>query len=389
MQSISWSLDDLLKDYVTLQEEYSLISVTGLSIDSRSTQAGDLFFALKGLQQHGLLHSQQAIDNGAVAIAWESSDEIKLQDIPKELPCIEIDNLQTKLGLIGQHFYTDVSKHMHVIGVTGTDGKTSVSQFIAQALHSLNATCGVIGTLGYGIYPNYKQASHTTPDALTTHGLLYNYNTDGAKHAVIEASSHGLVQGRLNGVNINTAVFTNLGRDHMDYHTSVEAYGEAKKLLFKTTDLQHAVINVDDEFGQKLASEFSDQLNMITYSIYGNSKQSDNYIKAKNIKFSVGETSFEISSNWGHASVTTKLVGSFNVSNALAVMAALLANGIDFEHAVTAVQSMQTVPGRMEFIDPIAAQKKSPTVVVDYAHTPQALDNVLKVLRAQCVGKLH
>ena len=382
MQTINWSLDELLKGWVTLQEDHSTISINGLSIDSRSITAGDLFFALQGQQQHGLQFSQQAINNGAAAIAWESSDRIIQQDLPTTLPCIEISNLQSKLGLIGQRFYHNISKHMHIIAVTGTDGKTSVSQFVAQALQNLNFPCGVIGTLGYGMYPKFEVASHTTPDAIRIHDLLYDYHVAGAKHAVVEASSHGLSQGRLNGVEIDTAVFTNLGRDHMDYHDSIEDYGNAKRLLFKYESLQNAVINIDDNFGILLAKEFSDQLDVITYSIQANSIRSDFYINAININVDADNTHFEIQSSWGGAKISTKLVGNFNVSNLLAVLGVLLAHGIDFDDAVRVVGSVQTVPGRMEFIS------NDPAVVIDYAHTPQALANVLKVLREHCVGKL-
>lgn len=382
MQTIDWSLDELLKGWATLQKNHSTISIRGLSIDSRLTTAGDLFIALQGLQQHGLQHSQHAISNGAVAIVWESSEEINQRDLPSDVPCIEIFGLEAKLGLISKRFYHNSTKHMHIIAVTGTDGKTSVSQFIAQALQKLNVSCGVIGTLGYGVYPHYDAATHTTPDAIRTHALLNDYYLAGAKHAVIEASSHGLSQGRLNGVEINTAVFTNLGRDHMDYHDSIEDYGNAKRLLFQSEKLQNAVINIDDDFGLHLAKEFSDQLNVITYSIQVDATHSDSFIKAVNIEVEAGSTHFDVQSSWGSANITTKLVGNFNVNNLLAVLGALLAQGTAFDEAVRVVESVQTVPGRMEFIS------TNPAVVIDYAHTPQALANVLKVLGEHCVGKL-
>lgn len=390
MQNTLWSLQNLLEGWVSLQAQHSSIPVHGLSIDSRSTRVGDLFFALKGLEQHGLQHSSQAIDNGAVAIAWESDEAISLDDLPNSVPFIEVSDLHSKLGLIGQRFYADVSQHMHVVGVTGTDGKTSVSQFIAQALQHLNIPCGVIGTLGYGVFPNLSVASHTTPDAIRVHGLLHEYYSDDVKHAVIEASSHGLVQGRLNGVNFNTAVLTNLGRDHMDYHASIKEYAKAKKLLFQSENLQHAIINVDDEFGKELAHEFSESLNVIRYSISSDLDQSDPFLSASNIEFRLGETYFDIASSWGNARISTKLVGSFNVSNLLAVLGVLLANGFDFNRAVSAVKSLKTVSGRMEFIRVSKSDKQNaPVVVIDYAHTPQALENVLKVLRAQCDGNLY
>ena len=281
---------------------------------------------------------------------------------------------------------------MNVIAVTGTDGKTSVSQFIAQALQQLNSGCGVIGTLGYGVYPNFEAASHTTPDAVRVHGLLHDFYLDEVKNVVLEASSHGLSQSRLNGVEIDTAVFTNLGRDHMDYHQSMDDYFKSKRILFQSENLKNAVINTDDEYGVRLAKEFSSQVNVVSYSIKPNAKFDDknivNYIHAINIQTKAGETSFEIDSSWGGAVVKTNLLGKFNISNLLAVMGALLVSDIEFDDAVKVISTLRTVPGRMELIAKEATVGDVPTVVVDYAHTPQALMSVLKVLREQCEGKL-
>lgn len=390
---ICWPLYKLLEGWATVQEDHSEISITGLSLDSRSAKKGDLFFAMQGLQQHGLEHAPQAIANDAAAIVWESSNEVSAKTLPTQVPCLEVDKLQGGLGHICQRFYSNPSAHMNVIAVTGTDGKTSVSQFIAQALQQLNANCGVMGTLGYGIYPSFSAASHTTPDAVRVQGLLYEFYLGEVNNVVLEASSHGLSQSRLNGVEIDTAVFTNLGRDHMDYHPTVEDYFKSKRLLFQNTYLKNAVVNIDDEFGVRLATEFSDQLNVISYSIEQSAKSSENhsvnYIYAVNIHSQAGETSFEIDSSWGNAVVKTSLLGKFNISNLLAVMGSLLASNIEFDDAIKAISALQTVPGRMELIDVAkGSNKSSPTVVVDYAHTPQALMNVLKVLKEQCESKL-
>jgi UDP-N-acetylmuramoyl-L-alanyl-D-glutamate--2,6-diaminopimelate ligase len=398
---ISWPLDKLLEGWATLQAHYSETSITGLSIDSRSTKKGDLFFAMQGLKQHGLEYSPQAIANDAAALVWESSSEVDVKTLPKQVPehvpCLEVKDLQAKLGLICQRFYSNPSAHMNVIAVTGTDGKTSVSQFIAQALQQLNSICGVIGTLGYGVYPNFEAASHTTPDAVRMQGLLHDLFLDQVKNVVLEASSHGLSQSRLNGVEIDTAVFTNLGRDHMDYHQTIEDYFKSKRLLFQSANLKNAVINIDDEFGFRLATEFSNQLNVINYSIKSNNDLSTRqtfvgsakYINALNIMSDAGKTCFEIDSSWGPAIVKTNLIGKFNVSNLLAVMGALLVSGIEFDDAVKAISAVHTVPGRMELITKeMGASAFAPAVVIDYAHTPQALMNVLKVLRAQCEGRL-
>ncbi|MFK7814978.1 MAG: UDP-N-acetylmuramoyl-L-alanyl-D-glutamate--2,6-diaminopimelate ligase [Gammaproteobacteria bacterium] len=388
--SLRWPLGKLLEGWVNVQINHSDTSITGLSLDSRSASQGDLFFALQGLQQHGVEYSQHAMANGATALVWESSKEVKEEVLPHGIPCIELEGLHSKLGLICKRFYNNPSARINVIAVTGTDGKTSVSQFIAQTFNQLNVPCGVVGTLGYGVYPKFDDASHTTPDAVHMHGLLYGFNVDGVSNVVLEASSHGLSQGRLQGVEVNTAVFTNLGRDHMDYHKSYDDYFNAKKLLFQFSNLKNAVINVDDEAGARLVDEFSNSLNVVTYSIKSDAIKSDSYVNALNIEYAGGKTSFKVESSWGKADVKTKLFGKFNISNLLAVMGSLLVSGVKFDDAVNAISFVNTVPGRMEFVSNgrDSSNANSPAVVVDYAHTPQALINVLKVLREHCDGKL-
>ncbi len=390
-ETYTWPLGKLLEGWVNVQFNHSKTSITGLSLDSRATTCGDLFFALQGLQQHGVEYSQQAVANGAAALVWESSGLVNDENLPNNIPCVEIAELQSKLGLICKRFYHNPSAHMNVIAVTGTDGKTSVSQFIAQTFNQLDVPCGVVGTLGYGIYPNFDEVSHTTPDAVRMHSILHGLYIDKVSCVVLEASSHGLSQGRLQGVEVDTAVFTNLGRDHMDYHKSRDEYFNAKKILFQTTNLKNAVINVDDEAGVRLAGEFSSQLRVITYSIKLNSIKLDSYVNAMNIKYANGKTSFDIESSWGNAEVTTKLFGKFNISNLLAVLGSLLASDVAFDDAVSAISAVKTVAGRMEFITSeklLDVQVNSPAVVVDYAHTPQALINVLRVLREHCNGEL-
>ncbi len=388
--AVTWSLGRLLKDWCDVQIIHSDIPISGLSLDSRSISKGDLFFALQGSQQHGVEYSQQAVANGAAALAWEASSQVNVNDLPSSIPCLEIENLQNKLGLICKRFYNNPSSQMNIIAVTGTDGKTSVSQFIAQALHQLDVSCGVIGTLGYGRFPNFDAASHTTPDAVRMHSILNDLYLSEVHHVVLEASSHGLNQGRLNGVEIDTAVFTNLGRDHMDYHQSLDDYFRAKRLLFQSPQLKNAVINIDDEAGVRLAEERSSQLNVITYSIDSKLMDKNSYVNATNIEYVAGETSFEIVSSFGRANIKTNLFGKFNISNLLAVMGSLITSGFEFEQAVKIISNLKTVPGRMEFVDYERNLNKQdlPAVVIDYAHTPQALINVLKVLKEHCAGKL-
>lgn len=388
--AISWSLVELLEGWAQVLAPRANTMISGLSLDSRFIKPGDLFFAMRGLQRHGLEYSQYAIANGAAAIAWEPDQSVKRDSLPCVIPCVPIPALQQKVGVIAQRFYHHPSVNINVIGVTGTDGKTSVSQFIAQTFEQLKISCGVIGTLGYGVYPDFIAASHTTPDAIRIQGLLHDFFEKKVVNAVIEASSHGLKQGRLNGVAMSTAVFTNLGRDHMDYHSSLEDYGNAKTILFHMPHLQSAVINIDDEFGCRLASDLDRQVNVIRYSCSNQGLGSripgfGSYIYAQRIHATQDATVIEVNSSWGNATIESKLCGRFNVSNIFAAMGALLASGFPFQDTVKAISLVQTVPGRMERV---TNHKNAPTVIVDFAHTPQALKNVLQVVREQCVGKL-
>lgn len=381
----SWLLADLLEGWAQVQASDANTIITGLSLDSRVTKAGDLFFAVQGLHRHGLEFSQQAVTRGAAAIAWESDHGVKPDKLPDSAPNIAISALQQEIGFIAQRFYHNPSAHINIIGVTGTDGKTSVSQFIAQAFNQLKVSCGVIGTLGCGIYPDLEPSVHTTPDATCVQTLLNHFVEKKISCAVVEASSHGLKQGRLNGITVDTAVFTNLSRDHMDYHQSLEDYGDSKRVLFQMPNLKNAVINIDDEFGCQLVHELDKRVNVITYSCDNFRPSPNPYIYAKEIRSTRKATTIKLSSSWGDAVVETELYGKFNVSNISATIGVLLASEYSFENTVKAVSSVGTVPGRMEAV---TGANDTPNVIIDYAHTPQALKNVLQALREQSIGKL-
>ena len=380
-----WPLADLLGGWAQVQKKYSSIMITGLNLDSRKIEPGDLFFALQGTQEHGLRFSQQAAELGAAAVAWDASSAIRRDRLPDMLPCIPVPCLQQQVGHIAERFFQSPSANMNVIGVTGTDGKTSVCQFIAQAYEHLGISCGVIGTLGHGVYPDLEPEAHTTPDAIYLHALLHGFSANGIPNAVIEASSHGLKQGRLNGIAIDTAVFTNLGRDHMNYHVSLEDYEKSKRILFQLPGLKNAVINVDDVFGCRLADEASEHTDVVACFCDEHHSERRAYVHAKDFSCSEKGTVIEIDSSWGNAVIETRLYGNFNVSNLLAATGALLAGGCAFDEVIRAVSSVQTVPGRMDWI---AGKQNSPAVLVDYAHTPQALSSVLRFLRETCAGKL-
>ena len=383
--SISWSLVDLLNSWAKVRAEDANTMITGLSLDSRFSKAGDLFFATQGLQTHGIEFCEDAIANDVAAIAWEPTQNVSAEDLPNSVPSVSISNLQQQIGFIANRFYHSPSKEISVIGITGTDGKTSVSQFIAQAFDYLNKSCGVIGTLGYGIYPDLEPASHTTPDAIRVQSLLHQYSKAEVSYAILEASSHGLKQGRLNCVAVDTAVFTNLGRDHMDYHSSLEDYAKSKYLLFQLPTLKHAVVNIDDEFGSQLANELAKKVNLVAYSYKNFRSELETFLYAHEITLVDGKTKVKVKSSWGDFTVETNLIGNFNVSNVLAALGVLLVNGCALNDAIKAISSVHPVSGRLQFV---ASTQKAPSVFVDYAHTPQALANVLQVLRKMCDGKL-
>jgi UDP-N-acetylmuramoyl-L-alanyl-D-glutamate--2,6-diaminopimelate ligase len=230
------------------------LDVTGLSNDSRETQPGDLFLACQGLRVHGLSHAREALQRGAAAVLWEPDVDPALQAVVARLsvPALPVAGLGQKLGRIADRFYGHPSRDMQVIGVTGTDGKTSVTHFIAQALSDAGQACGLLGTLGYGVYGRLQPPTHTTPDGLRLQAELARLRDAGVKRVAMEVSSHALHQRRTDGTAFATAVLTQLSRDHLDYHGSAEAYAEAKRQLFISEGLETAVLNVDDAFGRAL-----------------------------------------------------------------------------------------------------------------------------------------
>lgn len=361
--------------------------VTGLSLNSKTLQAGDLFCALAGHKQHGLNYASQAIKAGACAVLWEADtqrdDVVMLDSLSKYVPLIPVVNLKQKLGQAAERFYGEPSKQLYMIGVTGTNGKTSCSQFLAQTLNPDEPSC-VIGTLGNGFVDQLQHATHTTPDAITLHRLLAEFRDQQAKNVVMEVSSHGLQQGRVSGVDFNMAIFTNLSRDHLDYHGDMSAYGNAKKLLFEMPSVKTAIINVDDEFGARLADALEAKLEVIRYGIAQHDRSID--ARASRVRLDNAGIHFDVISRWGSGIVSSPLLGRFNVSNLLAVLCALLCKGVRFEEALLRISRLTNVAGRMERV---ANPRGNTLFVVDYAHTPDALAKALQSLRKHVDSKKH
>ncbi|WFP49042.1 UDP-N-acetylmuramoyl-L-alanyl-D-glutamate--2,6-diaminopimelate ligase [Methylomonas sp. EFPC3] len=347
--------------------------ITGLSLDSRCTRAGDVFIALNGSRQHGLAHAAQAVSRGAKAVVFEPQQSASHLQTPLAAPLFAVAGLADRLGEIAARFYGRPSAQLDVIGVTGTNGKTTCSQLLAQALPD----CGVIGTLGWGEFGKLQPTANTTPDALDVQRILSELAAQGKRAVAMEVSSHGLQQGRVNAVQFKGAVFTNLSRDHLDYHGDMQSYLQAKLALFKTPGLKFAAINLDDASSAQVLDSIGRGVQVWTFSASGRTLPDCECVTAENAKFSAAGIEFDAVWRGKRLTATSGIVGSFNLENLLAVLCVLLAQGIGFETAVARLTSLTAIAGRMEKF----GGHGKPTVFVDYAHSPDALEKVLKAIK--------
>lgn len=362
--------------------------IRALAMDSRRVEEGGLFLACAGTARHGMSHLEDAIHRGAAAVALEPIagmgaghvDFIRLRG--KEVPVIPVRRLGELAGEIASRFYGRPSERLIVVGVTGTNGKTSVAQYVAQALHR-DGPVGVIGTLGAGLLRHQCSTGHTTPDAVTVQGLLADFVAAGARTAVMEVSSHGLHQGRVNGVGFDIAVFTNLTHEHLDYHAGFEDYAEAKWRLFDMPGLKTAVINSDDEVGRRWLSELAPGLKAMSYGLSERPQRPE--LWARSVRIGATGLALDIVAGSEEVQLTSTLLGRFNASNLLAALGALLGAGLNLQEAAARLGQVSAVPGRME---QFGGTEGRCLVVVDYAHTPDALEQALGALREHAEGKL-
>lgn len=354
--------------------------VTGLCSDSRLVEPGNCFFALKGLKDDGRDFIPAALERGASAIIVDEEHPFEKS---LTVPVITLPSLAEHLGEIAARFYSHPTDELIMIGVTGTNGKTSTTQFIAQSLEMASTACGIIGTLGYGFLGHLLPSGYTTSDALNLQKQLSTLHDEGALAVAMEVSSHALAQARTNGIIFDIAIFTNLTRDHLDFHGTMENYGEAKKKLFYSKGLKHALINIDDPFGAELAAELRGRVHVVCYGTKQNQLPLPT-IMADNIHLNGKGITAKVISPWGEGQLKTKLLGRFNVSNLLAVLGTLLILEVPFHTALDYLSALSTVPGRMH----VFGGGKLPLVVVDYAHTPDALSQVLQALREHTHGSL-
>ncbi|OGV78020.1 MAG: UDP-N-acetylmuramoyl-L-alanyl-D-glutamate--2,6-diaminopimelate ligase [Methylotenera sp. RIFCSPLOWO2_02_FULL_45_14] len=354
-------------------------SFTAITSDSRQVKAGALFLAYPGSHSDGRDYIAQAIQAGAAGVAWESKGFV--WNPSWQISNVAVDDLKTKVGEIAAEFYHYPSRELSMIGVTGTNGKTSVSQWIAQALTALGQKAAVIGTIGNGFVgdESLTEASNTTPDAILLQAMLADYAKHGADAVAMEVSSHGLHQGRVNGVEFDLAVLTNLSRDHLDYHETMQDYAAAKQELFTWHSLGLAVLNADDEFGQSIATLLTAQNKpLMTYGLtQGN-------VRGTALRLHQQGLTMQVTTPKGDALINAPVLGRFNAYNVLAVLATLLALEVSLQDAVSAIAKIKPVLGRMQQF----GGNDKPLVVVDYAHTPDALEKVLLTLREQAQGKL-
>ena len=362
--------------------------ITGVKLDSRKVTSGDLFIACQGVSVNGCDYIEAAIAAGAVAVVWESIPKVyplqiaRIHDADSGVPVIAAENLKEQVGVIASRFYGHPSRKMNVIGVTGTNGKTSCSHFLSQVLNK-ESSCGLIGTLGYGLYGDLKETNMTTPDPVSLQSFLKELLDSGAENVVMEVSSHGLDQGRVGGTDVNIAVFTNLSRDHLDYHHDMDAYGQSKQKLFELPGIKTVVINADDEFGRALIAGVSDEKECVSYGMRTHEYQPAVY--ATDICLDHNGVNFKVTTPWGNGRLQSSLMGRFNVSNLLAVLSTMLVMGVSLKDALEQLSRLDTVPGRMERLD---GGSDLPLVVIDYAHTPDALKQALMALRDHGGDKL-
>lgn len=360
-----------------LPQAASSTLIRELTLDSRKVRPGDLFLAVPGTQQDGRVHIADAVARGAAAVAYEAEGAAVMTAHSAEL--IALKGLANQLSAIAGRFYGEPSRGLHLVGITGTNGKTSVSQLLAQALDLLGERCGIVGTLGNGFYGALEQGRHTTPDPIGVQATLADMKNAGARAVAMEVSSHGLHQGRVAALAFDVAVLTNLSRDHLDYHGSMQAYAEAKATLFAWSGLRCRVLNLDDAFGRELAAAEHDS-RLISYSLH----DAEAYLYCRDAQFDEQGVRATLVTPRGEGSLRSSLLGRFNLSNLLAVVGTLLGLDYPLDEILQVLPQLQGPIGRMQRL----GGGKQPLVVVDYAHTPDALEKVLEALRPHVKGRL-
>lgn len=375
------NLAALLDGFVATAVDAS-IEVSGLADNSGAVQSGDVFIAVRGFgEKHALAYLPQAVSNGAIAVIYETHPDADQSVIPEGFSAYAVENLGQCLGDIVSRFYQHPSQTMTVVGVTGTDGKSSVTWLLVGAWQHVGGKPALIGTLGNGPLDQLEDTPHTTPLPLPLQVQMDRFRKLGVDRVAMEVSSHALEQNRVGGVAFDIAILTNLKRDHLDYHGSVEAYKAAKAKLFNRRGLSATIVNLDDEMGAELVNRGGvDGETLISFSLVDNAAT----FFADEITYALSGLCFQLHYQGQRYPVKTRLIGKFNVENCLAVCAALVASGVTLAAAIDALAAITPPPGRMEQIT--AANK--PVALVDYAHTPNALAQALAAAREHAEQQL-
>jgi len=372
---------------IQLESERKNITVGQLRLDSRLVEVDDTFVAVEGCQNDGRIYIPTAIDKGAKLIFAEENNNHEFKQLFDSIAkdkIIWIKNLRDNLSDIAANYYNHPSEELKNIAVTGTNGKTSCSYLIAKTLQKLNFECYLMGTLGNGSFGSLVQSSNTTSDAITLQKIFCEALKSGAQFTSMEYSSHGLDQNRASSINLNTAIFTNLSRDHIDYHQTMERYGEAKRKLFLFKSLKNIVLNMDDRFARKLSKdeELKATKWLVSIKLPTSGTDLNRWIWAEDIVYSLRGIHAKVFTPWGSGKLDSSLIGKFNLSNLLLVIAALGAILKDLPAILSALKSVTPAEGRMQTF----GTKMTPLAVVDYSHTPDALEQALIAIREHCVG---
>ena len=360
------------------------IEIADLTLDSRGMREGMAFIALPGTRTHGVGFASQAAAAGARAILWEPVAGVTPPHIPGNVPLVGVPDLTRILGAIADRFFAAPSRDVRVVGVTGTNGKTTTAHLIAAATHALGESSAYAGTLGYGRIEALRTGTHTTPDSITLHRQIAELRDEGVRILGMEVSSHALDQHRVDGVRFDSAVFTNLTRDHLDYHGTFEAYGAAKAKLFAWPGLRHAVINADDPFARSLLGAAAHATVVAFSRAPLPAHAGHRALFARRVVMAGHGLQIDVDGSWGAATLRSRLIGAFNVENLLAALATLLGWEIALPRAIEALEHCTAPPGRMETL---SAPGRA-LAIVDYAHTPDALEKALLAARAHCAGTL-
>jgi len=382
-------LNDVVTPFLEINQNYNPL-ISGLQIDSRNVQKGDLFLAFPGVHTDGRKYIENAVSQGAIAVLSEALEGFPAMRLVKgpgaEVPVYYIADLAQHVGYFAANYYSHPSKHLRVVGITGTNGKTTCSHLVAEALYLLGERSGLIGTLGSGLWGTLVETKNTTPDPVSLQRQLAEMRSKNVNFVIMEVSSHGLAQGRVNGICFETAALTNITRDHLDYHESMSHYIQTKERLFSWPDLNNAIFNMDDSIAHSMSGRVNQQADVNVFGI-GSTLSLQTYagIKILDSVISDEKITIKFTSAWGEGEIiNSHLYGAYNVSNLAMALVILLLLDVPLANAAAVLAQVHGVPGRMNKM----GGGNNPLVFIDYAHTPDGLLNAIKSARTYCKNRL-